>query len=63
MRELDLEKRQEIYKKLFDKVAAERYAMPLMELPAVLVQSKDLAIDTRHTKPDGFMFNRLSWAR
>ena len=62
-RELDLEKRQEIYKRLFDKVSRERYAMPLMELPAVMVLNKDLVVDTRHTKPEGFMFNRLSWAR
>jgi peptide/nickel transport system substrate-binding protein len=62
-REPDLEKRQEIYKRLFDKVTRERYAMPLMELPAVMVLNKDLVVDTRHTKPEGFMFNRLSWAR
>ncbi|MCD6074298.1 MAG: hypothetical protein K0Q70_1181, partial [Rhodospirillales bacterium] len=25
------------------------------------VQNKDLVIDYNHTKPEGFMFNRLSW--
>jgi peptide/nickel transport system substrate-binding protein len=60
---LDLEKRQDIYRKLFDKVNEERYAMPLVEQPALLVQSKDLVIDTNHTKPEGFLFNRVSWAK
>jgi len=62
-RETDPAKRIAIYTKLFDKVTAERYAMPLVELPAVLVASKDLAIDTNHTKPEGFLFNRLSWTK
>jgi peptide/nickel transport system substrate-binding protein len=61
--EPDPEKRRAIYAGLFDKVTEERYAMPLVELPAVLVQSKDLVIDTNHTKPEGFLFNRLSWTR
>jgi peptide/nickel transport system substrate-binding protein len=62
-READPEKRAAIYRKLFDKVTAERYGMPLVELPAVLVQSKDLVIDTHHTKPEGFLFNRLAWTK
>ena len=61
--EPDTEKRAAIYTKLFDKVTDERYGMPLVELPAVLVQSKDLVVDTRHTKPEGFLFNRLSWTK
>ena len=60
-REPDLEKRAAIYTRLFDKVTDERYGMPLVELPAVLVQSKDLVVDTHHTKPEGFLFNRLAW--
>jgi peptide/nickel transport system substrate-binding protein len=62
-REPDPAKRAEIYRKLFDKVTEERYGMPLVELPAVLVQSKDLVVDTHHTKPEGFLFNRLSWTQ
>jgi peptide/nickel transport system substrate-binding protein len=62
-RESDPEKRVEIYTKLFDKVTAEHYGMPLVELPSVLVQSKDLVIDTHHTKPEGFLFNRLAWTK
>jgi peptide/nickel transport system substrate-binding protein len=62
-RETDPEKRVAIYKKLFDKVTAQRYGMPLVELPAVLIRSKDLVIDTNHTKPEGFLFNRLSWTK
>jgi peptide/nickel transport system substrate-binding protein len=62
-RETDLKKREAIYTKLFDRVTEQRYAMPLVELPAVLVASKDLVIDTNHTKPEGFLFTRLSWAK
>lgn len=62
-RELDLQKRIAIYTKLFDRVTEERYAMPLVELPAILVQSKDLVIDSNHTKPEGFLFNRLAWTK
>ncbi len=59
--EIDPAKRTAIYTKLFDKVNEERYAMPLVELPAILVESKDLVVDTNHLKPEGFLFNRLSW--
>jgi peptide/nickel transport system substrate-binding protein len=62
-RESDPKKRVAIYTKLFDKVNEERYGMPLVELPAILVQSKDLVIDTNHTKPEGFLFNRLAWTK
>jgi peptide/nickel transport system substrate-binding protein len=62
-REPDTQKRIAIYTKLFDRVTDEAYAMPLIELPAVLVQSKDLVIDTNHTKPEGFLFNRLAWTK
>ncbi len=37
--------------------------MPLLELPAVLVVSKDLAVDSNHMKPEGFLINRLSWGK
>ena len=60
-RELDPQKREAIYKKIFDKVTEERYAMPLVELPAILVVSKDIAVDENHMKPEGFLLNRLSW--
>jgi len=60
---LDVKKREEIYRKLFDKVTRERYGMPLVELPAINVHNKDLVIEGGHTKPEGFMFNRLSWTK
>lgn len=60
-RTLDLKKREAIYKQLFDKVTRERYGMPLVELPAINVHHKDLVIEGGHTKPEGFMFNRLRW--
>jgi len=60
--ELDQAKRKAIYTKLFDRVTNERYAMPLVELPAVLVARKDIVFDQNHLKLEGFLFNRLSWA-
>jgi peptide/nickel transport system substrate-binding protein len=60
--ELDMAKREAIYKKIFDRVTDERYAMPLVELPAILVARKNLAFDENHMKLEGFLFNRLSWA-
>jgi peptide/nickel transport system substrate-binding protein len=62
-RTLELKKREEIYRKIFDKVTRERYGMPLVELPAINVHNKDLVIEGGHTKPEGFMFNRLSWTK
>lgn len=62
-RELDPKKREDIYRKLFNKVIDERYGMPLVELPAILVVSKDLVVDTNHMKPEGFLLNRLSWTK
>jgi peptide/nickel transport system substrate-binding protein len=60
-RELDPQKRDAIYKKLFDKVTDEAYAMPILEFPAVLVMDKDIVVDSNHMKPEGFLINRLSW--
>jgi peptide/nickel transport system substrate-binding protein len=60
--ELDMAKREAIYKKIFDRVTDKRYAMPLVELPAILVARKNLAFDENHMKLEGFLFNRLSWA-
>ncbi len=61
--ELDNAKREAIYKKIFDRVTAERYGMPLVELPAILVAAKDLQVDENHMKPEGFLLNRLSWGK
>jgi ABC-type transport system substrate-binding protein len=59
--ELDQAKRDAIYNKLFDRVTDEGYAMPLVELPAVLVAREDIEFDQNHLKLEGFLFNRLSW--
>jgi peptide/nickel transport system substrate-binding protein len=61
--ELDPQKRLAIYKKIFDRVNEERYGMPLLELPAILVAAKDLQVDENHMKPEGFLINRLSWEK
>jgi peptide/nickel transport system substrate-binding protein len=59
--ELNMGKREALYKKIFDRVTDERYAMPLVELPAILIARKDIAFDQNHMKLEGFLFNRLSW--
>lgn len=61
--ELDLKKREDIYRKLFDKIIRERYGVPVMELPAILAHDKDLLIDANHSKAQGFMLNRIAWNR
>ncbi|HEY1502921.1 MAG TPA: ABC transporter substrate-binding protein [Stellaceae bacterium] len=61
--ELDMAKREQIYTKIFDRVTDERDAMPLVELPAILVARKDIVFDQNHLKLEGFLFNRLSWAK
>ena len=59
---LDQKSRDEIYKRLFDKVNTERYSMPIMPLSSVIAHSKDVKIPTGGTmKPEGFMFNLLEW--
>ncbi|HWE73991.1 MAG TPA: ABC transporter substrate-binding protein [Stellaceae bacterium] len=60
-RELDAQKRDAVYKTLFDKVTNEAYAMPVLEFPAVLVLDKNIVVDSNHMKPEGFLINRLSW--
>ena len=62
-RELDPKKREALYAQLFDKVTDERYMMPLVEFPAIMVLSKDIVVDSNHLKPEGFMLNRLSWTK
>lgn len=60
--ELDLKKREEIYKRIFDKANLERYSMPVTPLGSVIAHSKDVKIPESGTKkPEGFMFNLLSW--
>lgn len=60
--EQDMKKREEIYRRIFDKANNERYLAPIMPLPSILAHSKDLAIPVSGTKkPEGFMFNLLKW--
>ncbi|MCB2052148.1 MAG: hypothetical protein KDE63_12050, partial [Novosphingobium sp.] len=61
-RELDAGRRAEIYRKLFDTATLERYAMPVVPIPAVTAHRKELVVPVTGTKkPEGFMFNLLSW--
>lgn len=59
---VELEKREEIYRQIFDKATQERYSLPLIPLAAVMAHSKDVKIPEAGTKkPEGFMFNLLEW--
>ncbi|HLI22678.1 MAG TPA: ABC transporter substrate-binding protein [Stellaceae bacterium] len=60
-KELDPQKREALYAKLFDRVTEEDYMMPLVEFPAIMVLAKDIVVDSNHLKPEGFVFDRLSW--
>lgn len=60
-RELDIEKRKAIYRKAFDRVTTERYAMPVVPLPAIVIHDKNLEVQRNHKNPKGFEFNRLRW--
>ena len=59
----DLRAREDIYRKLFDKVTEERYAMPLVELPAVIAHDKDLLLMGGNGRPEGFNLNRVAWKK
>jgi peptide/nickel transport system substrate-binding protein len=59
---MDAAKRGAVYRKLFDHVIAEHYAMPVMELPAIIVHHRDLVFEGGHKKPEGFEFHRIRWA-
>lgn len=59
---LDEKKREDMYRRIFDKATTERYSMPITPLGSVLAHSKDLKIPEKGTKkPEGFMFNLLAW--
>lgn len=60
--EFDEKKRAEIYRKLFDKVTAERYSMPLIPLAASVVHSKDVKMPPPGSSyTEGFTLNLLEW--
>lgn len=60
-REMNVEKRKMIYRGAFDRVTTERYAMPVVPIPAIVVHDKNLQILGGHKNPKGFEFNRLQW--
>ena len=62
--ELDPAKREEIYNKLFNRVAEERYTAAVVQFPSIVVQSQDLIFeDARILYTQGFALNRISWAK
>ena len=59
--EFNLEKRKALYRAAFDRVITERYAMPVVPLPAIVAHNKNLELQGGHKNPKGFEFNRLKW--
>ena len=60
--ELDPAKREELYRRMFNRANEESYSMPISPLASVIAHSKDLKIPVGGTKkPEGFMFNMLEW--
>ena len=57
----DVAERKAIYRKAFDRVTNEHYMMPLIPLPAIVVNHKDVKLHGGHKSPEGFEFNRISW--
>ena len=61
-KEFDPAKREEIYRKLFDKVNNERFSMPLIPLAGTLIHSTDLQIPPPGSwYTEGFSINQLRW--
>jgi len=60
-KELDVKKRGEIYRRMFDKASDEAYLMPLHRIPAVVVHHKDVKLLGGHLHPKGFEINRVAW--
>ncbi len=60
-REFDIDKRKALYRAAFDRVVNERYAMPVVPLPATVAHDKNLELQTNHKNPKGFEFNKLKW--
>jgi peptide/nickel transport system substrate-binding protein len=58
---MDTDARRAVYRKLFDHVTTEHYAIPVMELPAIIVHHRDLMFEGGHKKPEGFEFHRIRW--
>ena len=56
-----LKKREDIYRKAFDRVTQEHYIMPLLPIPAVVLHSKEVKLLKGHKNPKGFQFNMVAW--
>jgi peptide/nickel transport system substrate-binding protein len=59
----DIEKRKEVYRAAFNRVTEQNYLMPLIELPSVVVHSKDLTLIGGHRSPEGFYYTHMEWKK
>ena len=62
--ELDIDKRRQIYDRIFGIVNTERYIAPVIPAPSLIVHHKDLSIDkTPIIYGQGFAFNQMGWVK
>ena len=62
--EIDMEKRRQIYDRIFGIANAERYIAPVIPAPSLIVHHKDLAIDNIPIiYGQGFSFNQMGWVK
>jgi peptide/nickel transport system substrate-binding protein len=59
----DVEKRADIYAKIFDAAVQKMYVMPLLQVPSIVVYNKDIVLEGGHKSPEGYWFNYISWAK
>jgi len=62
--ELDMDKRKQIYDRIFSAVNAERYMAPVIPAPSLIVHHKDVTFDPAPIiYAQGFAFNQMGWAK
>lgn len=60
--ELDPQKREALYKRIFDRAIAQSYGLPVFRTPVIVAHSRELRVAVEETRrPDGVEFNRVEW--
>ena len=57
----DIGKRTALYRKIFNRINAQAYIVPIASQPSVFVHTKDLEIDKGIINPFGAQMNRMRW--
>jgi peptide/nickel transport system substrate-binding protein len=62
--ELDMDKRKQIYDRVFEIANAERYISPVIPAPSLIVHHKDVTFDPAPIiYAQGFAFNQMGWVK